>query len=253
MMTRRSSTQADARGFNRLAPVYDHLAMTVFGNSLRAAQRCFLHRVKPEADVLVVGGGSGWFLERLLEETSCRRVDTLDISAAMLSRSEDRLRRRNPEALARVRFLHGGVESSPRDAIYDVLCTHCFLDLFSDETLQSLVPRLRSHLRDGGLWYDSDFQIAPGTIRGPLTSVLLRAMYAFFRTTCSIEATRLPQFDHAFSQAGMVDVEAATFYGGMVRARLLRAPDQYVSEPLDVSQGDTVTRRFEAIRSESDR
>ena len=71
-------------------------------------------------------------------------------------------------------------------------------------------------------------------------------MYAFFRTTCSIEATRLPQFDHAFSQAGMVDVEAATFYGGMVRARLLRAPDQYVSEPLDVSQGDTVTRRFEA-------
>ncbi|MEZ4650483.1 MAG: class I SAM-dependent methyltransferase [Candidatus Eisenbacteria bacterium] len=205
--------------------------MTVFGNSLRDAQRHYLHRVKPQAHVLVIGGGSGWFLERLLEETSCARVDALDISAAMLSRSEERIRRNAPDALARVRFLEGGVDLIPEGAKYDVVCTHFFLDLFRDERLRTVVPRVSAHLAEGGVWHDTDFQTAPGKMRGAYSRVLLSLMYTFFRASCSIEADRLPGFDAAFAHAGMETTESALFHGGMVRARLLRPVEGVLGRP----------------------
>ena len=47
-----------ARGFDRLAPIYDGLTAFVFGGAIRRSQTCFLGSLAESAEILVVGGGS---------------------------------------------------------------------------------------------------------------------------------------------------------------------------------------------------
>lgn len=222
---------AIARGFDRLSPAYDLIAGAVFGNSLRRSQSCFLDRLPRDADVLVVGGGSGWFLEQLLAGSGCRHVLYLEISPGMLRRAQERIRRRRPSDLKRVDFIEGSIDAIPASAQFDVVCTHCFLDLFSGETLSSVVRALSSHLDAEGVWYFSDFRTDSGLAEGrraeraPLSFAsrsLLFVMYRFFRMTCSIEAERLPCFDEAFRRNGWRATEEVCFHRGLIRSVLLR-------------------------------
>jgi SAM-dependent methyltransferase len=210
-----------ARGFGRIAPSYDILARAVFGNALRKSQCCFLGRIPADADILVLGGGSGWFLEQLLAVTNCRSVCYVDVSAVMQRRARERISRHRPHDLARVSFVTGGPESIPTDARFDLLCTHCFLDLFTDETLRAVSLHLTEHLRADALWYFSDFRAADGFPMSALSRLLLGAMYRFFRMICGVEARRLPRFDEAFRATGFAPTAEARFHGGMVQALLL--------------------------------
>ena len=54
-----------ARGFDRVAPIYDRLARVFPGDALRTTAETFVPRLRPGASVLVVGGGAGRILPAL--------------------------------------------------------------------------------------------------------------------------------------------------------------------------------------------
>ena len=235
-----------ASGFDRLAPGYDLLARAAFGNAIRRSQSHFLARLPQDADVLVLGGGSGWFLERLLAVAECRSVLYVEISGGMLDRAEERIGRRRPEDLAKVRFLRGGPEAVPADARFDIVCTHCFLDLFTDETLRTVTGQLTGHLRPDGVWYFSDFRIVPGAPMSALSGLVVSALYLFFGLVCGIEARRLPSFEDAFRACGLERIEECHFLGGMLSASLLARRDETCAEPCI-----TARQRWDGIRSDA--
>jgi len=208
-----------ATGFDHLAPGYDFLSRMVFGNALRNAQSYFLEQLPRGGRILVMGGGSGWFLEQLLSQTDCPEIVYQDVSAQMLRRSEERIRRVLPNQLPRVRFVQAGILDLPRQK-FEVICTHCFLDLFSSESLPGVVNRLSDRLLPKGVWYFSDFHPVDHFPMNGVSRLLLWLMYRFFRSTCRIEAERLPAFDLAWQANGLSAGEEKCFYGGMIRAQL---------------------------------
>jgi tRNA (cmo5U34)-methyltransferase len=207
-----------ALGYDRLAAGYDLLARAVYGNALRRAQSCFLGDIGANDCVLVLGGGSGWFLEALLRQAQPRHVVYVELSAQMLARAQHRIRQNMPEACARVDFVHGRAEDALPDGSFDVVVTHCLLDMYDDADLPALVCHLMGCLRPGGHWYFSDFAVPPSWPMRGVAQALLWVMYRFFRLVCKIDARRLPDFGSAFASAGLEKLQGRAFFGGMIVA-----------------------------------
>lgn len=216
------SKKQTASGYDRLAAGYDRLARLVYGNALRAAQTSFLQAIPKHSEVLVVGGGSGWFLEQLLLRCAPKFVLYVELSPKMLALAKDRIARNCPAQLADVEFVEGDVEGIAEEMSYDVVVTHCLLDMFDGLQLQGIVLRLRAALRPGGRWYFSDFRHAGRWPMSWVSRLLIWIMYRFFRWFCGIPAHRLPDFGKAFKAAGMEMQDEKLFFGGMIAAQLLQ-------------------------------
>lgn len=220
------SARRVARGFDRLARGYDLLARLVYGNALRRAQTELLERFSPGFTVLVVGGGSGWMLVQLLRRMQPKRVTYVDLSPGMLALARARVARELPEALHKVDFVEADATSLELAVKSDVLVTHCLLDMFGPETLPALMERLWRQLREGGVWYFSDFRIADRWPMSWVSRFLVWVMYRVFRLACRIEAERLPDFGALFGEAGWVSFADKHYFGGMIEARLLIKDDE---------------------------
>ena len=173
-------------GFDGIAPFYDALSRLVFGNSLREAQAHWLGSVPKKADILVLGGGSGWLLSRILAVCDPQTVLYIDASPVMIS-----LARTKVNNDSRVDF-RVGTETAIRasDRVH-ILFTPFVLDLFTEERLQTqILPRLLDCLHNHGYWFCCDFD-------QPVfwwQRLLLWAQYRFFRTLSHIEAHQLPNW-----------------------------------------------------------
>jgi SAM-dependent methyltransferase len=198
-----------ARGFDRLAPFYDVLASAALLGAIHRSQVALLPQLPPVRRALVVGGGTGRFLAALLEAQPAAEVVSVDLSPGMTARTRRRVGQR-----AELRV--GGLEAIGREEQFDLVATHCFLDLFPDPELAAVVTRLRAALADDGIWLFSDFR-APT----PAAAALLAVLYAFFRGTCHIRARRLPDFQRAFAAAGLFAICTRHFAGGLLEAQLL--------------------------------
>ncbi|RAK00335.1 methyltransferase family protein [Larkinella arboricola] len=196
-------------GFDGIAPFYDALSRLVFGNTLRKAQAHWLDRIPPGADILVLGGGSGWLLSRLLAVCKPRQVIYIDASAVMIE-----LARQKVNNDRRVDFRAGTeLAIQPTDRV-DVVITPFVLDLFTEERLKTVVlPRLFSSLRNNGLWLCCDF-LEP---RVWWQRILLWCEYHFFRTISHIEADRLPNWPQLLStHLPLTFCQMKPFFGGMI-------------------------------------
>lgn len=207
------------RGFDRLSKVYDLLVALVYGRALRKAQTCFLDRVKPGSRVLVVGGGTGWFLEALLQTEKVGLVTYVELSRGMLEKSRQRITERLPEMLSKVEWVEGTVHDLPEEPAFDLVCTHCFLDLFEGKGLEREVMALQSRMERSGSWYFSDFRYVDKWPMSWISRVMIWGMYRFFRWTCGIQARRLPDFEDVFSRANLQVVERQLWYGGMISSK----------------------------------
>jgi tRNA (cmo5U34)-methyltransferase len=52
--------------FNPIASFYDILADIVFFRQIYLSQCCYLDKIPPRSNILVIGGGTGRFLKKLL-------------------------------------------------------------------------------------------------------------------------------------------------------------------------------------------
>ncbi|RYC69433.1 class I SAM-dependent methyltransferase [Spirosoma sordidisoli] len=217
-------------GFDWIEPVYDILAKIVFGSRLQRAQLRFIDQIhrqqtsREPADssvlsapvsVLLLGGGTGWLLQQILQRCQPVRVLYLEASGRMLARATRRILHQ-PFSIE-VRFQTGDEQTIPADEQFDVIITPFVLDLFTRATLQHrMIPRLLEALRPGGIWLVTDFVPAQGWWQ----RVLLWSMIRFFRLTAGIEARQLPDWQLLMSQAGLVCRDRQSAVGGMVSAEV---------------------------------
>ncbi|MFC5408445.1 class I SAM-dependent methyltransferase [Larkinella bovis] len=200
---------ATDNGFDFIAPVYDFLSRLVFGNSLRKAQVHWLPMVPPNADVLVLGGGSGWLLSRILTVCQPRNVIYIDASPKMIALAQQKVNRDE-----RVDFRIGTEQSIRPNERVDAVFTPFILDLFSNERLEKhLLPVLVRCLRPDGIWFGSDF-LEPVQW---WQHALLWSQYRFFGFLSGIEATRLPDWVSLLTGfSSLQPGPLARFYGGMI-------------------------------------
>jgi len=201
-------------GFDRLATLYDPLARMIYGQSIVQAQTCFLDVIPSFSKVLIVGGGTGWLLTKLLQDHPECEVWYIESSVNMLSMAA-----RKSMDPGRVHFILGTEEDIPGCG-FDVVITHFFLDLFSKPALLIAVQKICLALRPSALWIVADFvDQGKGWQR-----FLLKTMYSFFRQTCRIEARTLPPWGGALIQSGLYKVEHRLYYKGFIESAVYRMP-----------------------------
>lgn len=194
--------------FDSVASFYDRLSKLVFGNTLLEAQCHFLNTIPPNSTVLILGGGSGELLQRLLDAQPLCRVYYVDASAKMISLTQKRV-----GDVTNVTFIRGTENDIPAAVRVDVVITNFYLDLFSELTLQRVVEKIKSHLKPEGIWLATDF-VKTSRIADKL---LLKLMYIFFRVTSGIEASRLPEWEKEMRKYFM-ETASKYFRGEFVRS-----------------------------------
>lgn len=197
--------------YDLLAGYYDRLARLVFGDVIFMAQLFLLRSIPAEARVLIVGGGTGWVLEKL-----CRlhprglQITYVESSAKMMAKSKNRDTGENP-----LTFIHAPVQSAGLEGAFDVVLTPFLFDNFTDETLRAIFAKMDHHLIKGGLWLFADFQHQKDKLS---SKVLLKIMYLFFGIFCRIEASRLPDSAALFRHYHYRELSQESFYSGFIRA-----------------------------------
>jgi ubiquinone/menaquinone biosynthesis C-methylase UbiE len=195
--------------FNVLAKYYDALAHLVFGRSIRKAQLVYLTEIPSRADVLMLGGGTGYLLEQLMMVHPDCRVWYVEASSSMIRQAAERTRRFHE----RITFIHGTENNIPSQLQFDVVVLDFFLDLFNELTLQATVEHLKQTTAPGGIWLITDF-----TKTGKWWhAVLLTLMYRFFGVLCGIEARVLPPWEAVLQQNGLAPVREQYFYGRFIK------------------------------------
>lgn len=206
--------------FGPLAFCYDALAGLVFGGALRRAQRATLAAglpAGPAPRVLVLGGGPGWVLSEIWRQRPQAQVLYLEVSAAMLARTQARLRRHPAPPGAAAELRQGTEASLAPGERFDVLVTFFVLDCFPAPALPGALARLQAARQPGAPWLVADFRPARrGWRRG-----LLQLMYWFFGWAVGLRARQLPPWPTELAALGLRPSWQTHFFGGAVAGIVL--------------------------------
>ncbi len=194
-----------ANGYDRLACVYDLLTRIVFAGRLQAAQHALLAYVPSNARVLVLGGGTGWWLPILLQQNPRAHISFVEPSGKMLQAA-----RRYASGNTNVTFIEGTQHHIPAGQ-YDVMMLFCVLDLFEERELSSFIEVLKSYAHDETCWLINDFQQIKWWHR-PFLSV----MYLFFQLTTDLKTSSLPHWQEALRASHLVEKTSQTYFGNFI-------------------------------------
>jgi len=203
-----------AANYNNSAWFYDTLSQMVYGRSLIKAQVWLLNHVPPDANILIVGGGTGWILEELTRiHPAGLAITYVEVAANMIALSEKRITGNN-----QVFFINNAIENVVLHTNFDVVITPFLFDNFTDQTLQRVFCHIHKLLKPNGLWLNCDFQLTGRWWQ----NILLQAMFIFFRVICKIEASKLPDINKRFEEKGYKAVDEKTFFGRFVLSRVYK-------------------------------
>ncbi|HEX8039403.1 MAG TPA: class I SAM-dependent methyltransferase [Chryseosolibacter sp.] len=197
--------------FNWIARHYDRIARVVFGKAIYNSQISFTARIPSGAKILIVGGGSGAILPRLMSTNPDCSICYVDASSEMLALAADRV---SAEQKSGISFIHGTEHDIPEGIEFEAVITNFFLDLFPEEDVAFVCAKLFQRLRQGGLWLVSDFVDGGEWWQ----RCLLWTMYRFFTVTGTVAASRLPAWQHHLEAAGLLETASRSFYGGFIRS-----------------------------------
>jgi len=199
-----------AASYNNSAWFYDRLSRLVYGRALINAQVYLLQFIQADANVLIVGGGTGWILDELTKiHPSGLQITYVEIAADMMMRSKQR-----DAGLNKVTFVNDAIENVRPDTPFDVVITPFLFDNFTDKTMRVVFDHIHHMLKPHGLWLNADFQLTGKWWQ----AVLLRSMFLFFRLICGIEASILPDIKKQFEDHGYGVSEERCFYGDFIIA-----------------------------------
>ena len=201
-----------AANYNNSAWFYDGLSRIVYGKSLINAQVYLLSFVPKNANVLIVGGGTGWILEELTYlHSSGLTITYVEIAADMMALSQKRYIGDN-----QVIFVNDAIENSNITLGYEVVITPFLLDNFTEATLNKVFKNIDILLKPSALWLNASFQLTGKWWQ----QVLLKSMFIFFKLICNIEASKLPEIDSCFEGNSYQIFEQKSFYGDFVGAKV---------------------------------
>jgi ubiquinone/menaquinone biosynthesis C-methylase UbiE len=194
-----------------IARTYRWLEYAAFGNTLQRRRCEFLNVIGHAQTALVIGDGDGRFVAELHKRHPQMEVDSIDLSAEMVS-----LARRRASS-PRVRFLKADARSVifPRDR-YDLIVTHFFLDCFSEADASDLIARIGSVAGSTTRWIVSEFRTPPAGWPALHAALWLRTMYLFFRMTTGLSTRRLPRYHESLAANGFTLEREVTERFGLV-------------------------------------
>lgn len=203
-----------AANYNNSAWFYDRLSRLVYGKALVNAQLYLLDFIKPESNILIAGGGTGWILDELTKlHPSGLRITYVEIAAGMMALSQKRNTGQNE-----VVYINDAIENVNLTPGFDVVITPFLFDNFTEQTLSTVFNHIHKLLKPGGLWLNADFQLTGKWWQG----FLLKSMFLFFKVICDIEASKLPAIETHFAQNGYNAIAEKTFFNEFIMAKVYR-------------------------------
>ena len=202
-----------SNNYDPVARYYDFLSWLVFGQAEINAQVELLGYIAPGSRVLIVGGGTGWILEKIAAvHPSGLQVTYVENSTRMMERSRKRNCGHNP-----VEFVPLPIEEFVATAPFDCILTGFVFDNFSGQKAAAVVRQLDILLREGGHWLYADFYL-PKRKRKLWKAVLLKAMYIAARIICKVEANKLPDMESIFGEVGYTPVYTSFHYSKFIQS-----------------------------------
>ena len=198
-------------GYNRLAPMYDSLAILFVGKQIQQAQLKLLHHLKDCRKALILGGGTGWILPYIFQINPTLQIDYVDNAACMIDRA-----RAYAGSYKTIRFILG-TEAAVPDRDYDAVVTNFFVDLFSDQQLTVLIEIIRTRLTTDAYWLVTDFEAHTSGQR-----LKVNLMYKFFRIVTGLTTGMLPMWFQTFTRAGFILIADSYMARGFIRAVAFR-------------------------------
>lgn len=199
--------------YDPVAGYYDLLCRLVFGRTEIDAQVGMLRFVRPGNKLLIVGGGTGWILEKIAAIFPAG----LDITYVECSVRMMRLARRRKWGGNTVKFILLPVEEFLTDERYDCILTGFLFDNFYQDHAERIVRGLDGLLKEGGFWLYADLYYPPRGGRW-WHGLLLRSMYWAARWLCRVEANVLPDMAGCFAVMGYKQITSSSYYGGFIQA-----------------------------------
>ncbi len=215
--------------YDRIANYYDRIHHLVYGQSEINAQVELLGYIRPGDRLLILGGGTGWILEKIAAIFPAGlRITYIESSERMMELTKKRNWGQNEVGLiiSTVEEWTGdggaGVDGKGGgEAGYDCILTGFFFDNFKEVHAAEIVRRVTPFLKKGGYWLEADFYYPRG--RGKLwQAVLLYAMYFSARLICGVEAKRLPDMERVFSEEGYRSLYTTFHYQRFIRSVVYR-------------------------------
>jgi ubiquinone/menaquinone biosynthesis C-methylase UbiE len=194
--------------FNNSAWFYDRLSRLVFGRAIVNAQVYLLQYIPENANILIVGGGTGWILEEITKlQPLGLNITYVEVSVKMTAVSKKRNIGHN-----RVVFINESIENVNLPPGFDIVVTPFLFDNFREQTLQKVFINIHALLKPGGLWLNCNFQLSGKWWQ----QFLLKLMFLFFRIVCNIEASQLPDIERLFDLHDYTTIAQQTFFGEFV-------------------------------------
>lgn len=207
-----------ANNYDAVAGYYDFLSRLVFGQAEINAQVELLEYLAPGSRVLIVGGGTGWILEKMAAvQPSGLRITYVESSARMMARSRQRNCGQNV-----VQFVELPVQELVTEERYDCVLTGFLFDNFHTALAEQIFSQLDALLVGGGNWLYADFYRPPKRKGKLWQAVLLRSMYIATRWLCKVEANQLPDMEAIFSEAGYRRVFTSFHYQRFIQGMVYR-------------------------------
>ena len=203
-----------AANFNNSAWFYDGLSRLVYGRAIVNAQVFWLSHIRPNSNVLIVGGGTGW----ILEEITTIHPSGLNITYSEIALNMIALSKKRNTGANRAVFINEAVENISLPGDFDVAITPFLFDNFTEQTTSKVFSHIHSLLKSDGLWLNCDFQLTGKWWQ----NVLLRSMFLFFRTVCNIEGSQLPGIEKLFGANGYKTVAQQKYFGNFIISKVYK-------------------------------
>ncbi len=203
--------------YDSIANYYDRIHHLFYGQSEINAQVELLDYIRPGDRLLIVGGGTGWILEKIGSIfPSGLEITYIESSARMMELTKTRKWGQN-----RIELVVSVVEDWKGEKEYDCILTGFFFDNFKEVHATRIVQQLTPYLKNGGYWLETDFYYPRR--RGKLwQAVLLNSMYLSARLICGVEAKRLPDMERIFSEEGYRVLYTSFHYQRFIRSVVYR-------------------------------
>jgi len=207
-----------SNNYDPVARYYDFLSRVVFGRTEIDAQVEMLRYVRPGDRLLIVGGGTGWILEKIVDcGISGLQITYVEPSRVMMRRARRRHRGDNA-----VSFVQLPVEQFSNGERFDCILTGFVFDNFTQEHSEEIVRALDGLLVAGGHWLYADLYYYPGKGGSWWHGLMLRSMYWTARLVCKVEANCLPDMEGCFAQVGYTVICRASYYQGFIQSIVYR-------------------------------
>jgi ubiquinone/menaquinone biosynthesis C-methylase UbiE len=217
------STMTSHSGFDKLAPFYRLMEKLVAGKILQEARTAHTDKLQQPSNVLMLGEGPGRLLAHLLDRLPSAHFLVMDQSQGMLNQALKCLQRTHSDC-SRITWLNRNILTQDiPDGPYDLITTPFFLDCFTQDQLDLIIPSIASRSAQQCHWLLIDFQIpATGKFRSTRARCVHRLMYTFFRIITGIDADHVVEPDSLMEAAGFRRLSRLEFNAGLIRSDLWR-------------------------------